>query len=437
MRNSARIMFLIIGLFLLLAPVMRAQAAAPAIDVLTIKGIINTVVADYVKSRVSQAADDGASAVVIQIDTPGGLDTAMRDVVQAILGSSVPVIVYVAPSGARAASAGTYITLAGHVAAMAPNTAIGAATPVALGVGGEVLMSDEMKRKVINDATAYIRGIAQSRGRNVDWAEQAVVQGVSISAQEALDQHVVDMIAPDLKTLISQLDGREVTLLDGRKVTLDTKNATTNLRGLTLGEDLLNTISDPNIAYLLLGLAIIGIIVEVFHPGLIFPGVVGGISLFLALYALGMLPVNWAGVLLIVLAVGLFIAEVLTPGFGALFAGGLISLVIGSLILFKGGGAGPDLRVSLWLIVVVAILMALLFGVVIERVWKAHRRQAATGSEELIGKTAVVRQELDPEGMVFLEGELWDAISDAGKIEPGEEVKINKVEGLKLYVTKK
>ncbi len=435
MRNSARVLFLIIALFLLLAPVMRAQAASPAIDVLTIKGIINMVVADYVKSRINQAAEDGASAVIIQIDTPGGLDTAMRDVVQAILGSSVPVIVYVSPSGARAASAGTYITLAGHVAAMAPNTAIGAATPVALGLGGEVLMSDEMKRKVINDATAYIRSIAQSRGRNVDWAEQAVLQGVSASAQEALDQHVVDMIAPDLKTLISQIDGREVTLLDGRKLTLDTKNATTRDLDMSVGEDFLNTISDPNIAYLLLGLAVIGIMVEVFQPGAIFPGVIGGISLFLALYALGTLSVNWAGVLLIALGVGLFIAEVLTPGFGVLFAGGVVSLVIGSLILFKGGS--PSMRVDPWLIAIVVVVLALLFGVVIQRVWAAHKRQPAAGYEELIGRTAVVRQALDPEGTVFLEGELWTATSQSGRVEVGEEVKISRVDGLRLTVTRK
>ncbi len=435
MRHSVRIMLLIMASFLLLMPVARAQAASPTITVLTIKGTINPVVAEYVKNGISRAIEDGASAVIIQIDTPGGLDSAMRDIVQAILGSNIPVIVYVSPSGARAASAGAYITLAGHVAAMAPNTVIGAATPVAMGTGGEAVMSDEMKKKVINDATAYIRSITQSRGRNVAWAEKAVLEGASISAQEALEQNVVDIIAPDLKTLISQLDGRETTMLDGSKRTLQTKNASTNPQYMGWGEDFLNTIADPNIAYLLLGLAILGITVEVFNPGMIFPGVIGGIGLFLALYALGMLPVNWAGVLLIVLAVGLFIAEVLTPGFGALFAGGMISLVIGSLILFKGGS--PAMGVDPWLIAIVTIVIALLFGVVIQRVWAAHRRQAATGSEELIGKVAVVRKALDSEGLVFLEGELWDAVSESGRIESGEEVKISRVAGLKLFVTRK
>ncbi len=435
MRHSVRIMLLIMAPFLLLMPVARAQAASPTITVLTIKGTINPVVAEYVKNGISRAIEDGASAVIIQIDTPGGLDSAMRDIVQAILGSNIPVIVYVSPSGARAASAGAYITLAGHVAAMAPNTVIGAATPVAMGTGGEAVMSDEMKKKVINDATAYIRSITQSRGRNVAWAEKAVLEGASISAQEALEQNVVDIIAPDLKTLISQLDGRETTMLDGSKRTLQTKNASTNPQYMGWGEDFLNTIADPNIAYLLLGLAILGITVEVFNPGMIFPGVIGGIGLFLALYALGMLPVNWAGVLLIVLAVGLFIAEVLTPGFGALFAGGMISLVIGSLILFKGGS--PAMGVDPWLIAIVTIVIALLFGVVIQRVWAAHRRQAATGSEELIGKVAVVRKALDSEGLVFLEGELWDAVSESGRIESGEEVKISRVAGLKLFVTRK
>ena len=435
MPRVLRILLILIGLLLVVSITVRAQTAGSRIDVLTVKGTINPVLTDYISRGIDQAEETGAHAVIIQMDTPGGLDTAMRDIIQSIINAKVPVVVYVSPAGARAASAGAYITLAAHVAVMAPNTAIGAATPVALGGDGEAQMSEEMKHKIINDAIAYIRDIADSHGRNAEWAEKAVRDGISSPSQEALELNVVDMIAPDLNILITQLNGRQVTLLDGSVVTLNTQGASINYVDMKLVEDFLYTIADPNIAYLLLSLAMLGIMVEIFNPGLIFPGVVGAISLLLAFFSLGVLPVNWAGVLLIALAFGLFIGEVLTTTFGLFTMGGVVALVIGSLILFKGGS--PLFRVDPWLIAIVTIIIAAAFAFVVNRAIHAHRKQASTGREELIGKRAVVKVALDPEGTIFYKGERWAAISDEGRLEPGEEVIITSVDGLTLHVTKK
>ena len=435
MRRIIPVLTILIGLLLATSIVVRAQAASPRIDVLTVKGTINPVLVDYIGRGIDQAEANGASMVIVQMDTPGGLDLAMRDIIQEMVNAKVPVVVYVSPSGARAASAGVFITMAGHVAAMAPNTAIGAAHPVAMGEGGEEQMSEAMGEKVLNDAAAYIRSIAEAHGRNMEWAEQAVRESVSATEKEALELNVIDMVAPDLNGLIAQLDGRQIDLLDGSVVTLNTQDATINYVDMTLREDFLYTIADPNIAFILLSLAMLGITVEIFNPGLIFPGVVGGISLLLAFFSLGMLPVYWAGILLIVLAFGLFIGEILTATFGVFTAGGVVSLVIGSLILFKG--ASPVFQVDPWLIAIVTIIIAALFAFVVSRVIKAHRKQATTGREELVGKTAVVKVALDPEGTVFFKGEHWEAVSDKGRVEPGEEVTITKVEGLRLQVTKK
>ena len=402
---------------------------------LTVKGTINPVLVDYIGRGIERAEESGAQAVIIQMDTPGGLDTAMRDIIQDIVNARIPVVVYVAPAGARAASAGTYITIAAHIAVMAPNTAIGAATPIQLGSGGEAQVSDELKAKIINDAVAYIRDIAKSHGRNADWAEKAVREGVSATSQEALNLNVIDMIAPDLNTLIAQLNGRQVTMLDGRVVTLLTQNAILNYVEMRAIEKFLYAIADPNIAFLLMSIATLGIMIEIFSPGLIFPGVVGAICGILAFYALGQLPVNIAGILLIVLAFGFFIGEALTATFGLFTAGGVTALVIGSLILFQG--ASPVFRVDPWLIAIVTILITGVFAFVINRVIRAHRRQATTGREELIGKKALVKIALNPEGTVFFKGELWTAISDHGRIEPGEEVIITSVDGLTLHVIKK
>ncbi len=435
MPRIARILIILIGLLLAVSIGVRAQTGSSRIDVLTVKGTINPVLTDYISRGIEQAEETGASAVVIQLDTPGGLDTAMRDIIQSIINARVPVVVYVSPAGARAASAGAYITLSAHIAVMAPNTAIGAATPVALGGDGEAQMSEEMKNKIINDAIAYIKDLASRHGRNAEWAEKAVREGVSATSEEALALNVVDMVALDLNSLIAQLNGRTVSLIDGREIVLNTQGATVNYVEMKLIEDFLYTIADPNIAYLLLSLAMLGIMVEIFNPGLIFPGVVGAISLLLAFFSLGVLPVNWAGVLLIALAFGLFIGEVLTTTFGLFTAGGVISLVIGSLILFKG--ASPIFRVDPWLIAAVTIVIAAVFAFVINRAIRAHRKQATTGREELVGKRAVVREALDPEGTIFYKGELWAAISEKDRIDPGEEVIITTVDGLILHVVRK
>ena len=422
----------LLGLLILLPSAVFAQEAGPTIDVLYIKGTINPVLVDYIERGIEQAEGNGAAALIIQMDTPGGLDTTMRDIIQLMDGARIPIVVYI-PPGARAASAGFFITIAADVAAMAPDTAIGAATPVSLGGDGGAGMSEELKSKVLNDAIAYAKAIAQTHGRNVEWAEAAVREAASIPAYEALELNVIDIIATDLDDLISQLDGWQVTMPDGSVVTLQTQGASIKDIKMSAIEDFLFAISDPNIAYILLSLAILGITVEIFNPGLIFPGVVGAIAGLMAFYSLGMLPVNLAGVLLMALAFGLFIAEVFTPTFGLFTAGGVVSLVIGSLILFKGG---PLFQVNPAIIITVAVSIAATLAFIVNRVLAAHRRRATTGREELVDKTVVVRTTLKPEGTIFHEGEIWLAVLDEGQAEAGEEVIITGFEGLKLYVTK-
>ncbi len=435
MLRIIRISLLLLVSLTMTSAIVEAQAVTPTIAVLQAKGVINPVLADYIKRGIDQAEEDGAVVCIIQLDTPGGLDISMRDIVKDIVSARVPVVVYVSPSGARAASAGVFITMAAHVAVMAPNTAIGAASPVSIGPEGEGQMSETMKEKVVNDAAAYIRSIAEAHGRNMEWAEKAVREAVSATEREALELNVIDMVAPDLDTLIPQLDGREVTMLGGAVVTLNTQGATINRILMNWIENFLFAISDPNIAFMLLSLATLGIMAEIFNPGLIFPGVLGAICLLLAFFSLGTLPVNLAGILLIVLALGLFIAEVFTASFGLFTAGGIISLVFGALILFKAGG--PLFQIDPWLIATVTILLASFFAFAITRIIRAHRHQAATGREELMGKTALVKVALDPEGMVFFKGERWTAISEEGRVKPGEEVIITGIDGLILHVTKK
>ena len=356
------------------------------------------------------------------------------DIIQDIVNSRVPVVVYVSPSGARAASAGVFITVAAHVAAMAPNTAIGAASPVLVGPEGEQQISETMEEKILNDAAAYIRSIAEEHGRNMEWAERAVREAVSATEREALELNVIDIVAPNLEALITQLDGRDVTMLGGAVVTLDTLGASVNRIEMNWVEEFLFAITEPNIAFVLLSLATLGLMVEISNPGLIFPGVVGGICLVLAFYSLGNLPVNIAGVLLIVLAFALFVAEIFTPTFGLLTAGGITSLVIGALILFKGG---PLFQVNPWLVGGIAVCLGAVLAFIISRVVSVHRKQASTGREELVGKTALVKVTLDPEGMILYKGERWTARSEEGRMEPGEEVVIDRVDSLRLYVSRK
>jgi membrane-bound serine protease (ClpP class) len=408
------------------------SAANQSIEVLRVEGIIVPAVADYIDRGIEQAETKGSTAVIIQLSTPGGLMDTTQKIVERILNAEVPVVVYVSPAGGWAGSAGTFITLASHVAAMAPASRIGAATPVTM---GEEELSEEMKKKVTEDAAAWIRSIAELRGRNPVDAELAVREGKSYTVTEALENNLIDLEADSLESLISQLNGMTVTLASGEEIVLDTESYTLDMNEMTFIERFLHVISHPNIAYILLTLGSIGIIAEIYNPGAFFPGIIGGISLLLAFYSLGVLDAYWGGILLILLAFGLFIGEVLTTTFGIFTAGGITALVLGSLILFPG--ETPILQVDPWLIATVVITVTALFVFVISRVVRAHRRQAKTGREELVGKTALVKQALEPEGTVFFKGERWTAISEKGRIKPGEEVIITKVDGLILHVTKK
>jgi membrane-bound serine protease (ClpP class) len=423
----------LLGLMLALSTTLGVRAASSTIAIITADGVINPVLADYIARGIEEAEDMNATACIIQLDTPGGLDTAMRDIVQEIVNARIPVVVYVSPSGARAASAGAFITIAAHVAAMAPSTAIGAASPVSISSEGEVEMSETMQEKVMNDAAALIRGLAETHGRNVEWAEKAVREAVSANESEALELNVIDIVAANIDDLISKLDGWEVTLLGGAVVTIETQGAVIQYIDMSWMEKFLFAITDPNIAYVLLSLATLGLFVEISNPGLIVPGVAGGICLILALYSLGNLPVNITGILLVVGAFGLFIAEVFTTTFGLFTAGGITALVLGSLILFKGG---PLFQVNPWLVGTIAFVIAAAIAFVITRVVASHRRQPSTGREELIGKTAVVKAALAPEGMVLYKGERWTAISEEGRIELDEKVVIDRVDSLKLYVSR-
>jgi membrane-bound serine protease (ClpP class) len=408
-----------------------ARADSPKIEILTVNGTIVPVVASYIDRGISRAESEGAVACIIELNTPGGLLNATEDIVQRILNAKVPVIVYVTPRGSWAASAGTFITISAHVAAMAPGTSIGAAHPVSTGEQ----MPEEVSKKVTEYSAAWIRSIAETKGRNAEQAALAVSESKSFTASEALEAGLIDLRADDLESLISQINGRKVTLASGIEVTIDTTGYQLNANQMNPIERFLQVISDPNIAYILLTLATIGLITELSNPGLIFPGVVGGICLFLAFYSLGVLNAYWAGVLLIFLAIGLFVAEVFTQAFGILTAGGIASLVIGSLILFSH--SSPEMEVNRFLIAGVTILIAAFIAFIVGAAVRGQRRRVATGAEGLIGQVAIAKTSLDPKGTVLVDGELWKAEVDTGKVEPGEEVTVTKVEGLKLLVTQR
>jgi membrane-bound serine protease (ClpP class) len=399
-----------------------------AVHVVTIDGEINPVMARYVENAIGAAEDSDAAAVVLRLDTPGGLDSSMRDIVQRIESSRVPVITYVWPPGARAASAGTFITLAGNVAAMAPNTAIGAAHPVG-GTGEDI--EGTLGDKVTNDAAAYITGIAKLRGRNADWAESAVRESISADEQDAVRLHVVDLLAPDLPSLLAAVNGRSVELLTG-PTTLRVANAPIVENNMTLVQRFFLILSDPNIAFILLSVGLAAIAIEMLHPGFILPAVVGSIALLLAFFSLGTLPVNWAGVLLILLAFALFIAELLVSGFGVLGVGGIVSLILGGLLLTST--SNPEFQVSKWLIYGWAAVIGIFFLMVMSTILRMRRMPATTGAQALIGRAAVARSPLEPSGQVFLQGERWLATSENGPVQVGERVIVTGVRGLRLSV---
>ncbi len=415
-------------LYFFLIPLF-AELEAGQVHVITISSAINPIVAEFIITSIKSAEDEGATALVIKLDTPGGLDTAMRDIIKAIEESSVPVITYVSPSGARAASAGCLITLASHVAVMAPATNIGAAHPVSL--GGDKI-DDEMKKKIENDAVAYIKGIAKKHGRNEKWAEKAVRESVSITSEEALELNVIDLIAPDLVTLLDKIDGKKVTVR-GREVILQTKGSEIVHKEMGWRHRFLNALSNPELAYILFMLGFWGILFELYSPGAIFPGVLGGICLILAFMAFQTLPINYAGVMLIILGIILLVLELKVVSYGLLTIAGIISLVLGSIILFES--SLPFYRVSYSLIGAVVLATALFFVFATTLVVKAHMRRSVTGMEGMIGARGRAISRIEKNGKVFVNGEYWDAFSDE-VIEEGAEIIVTRVEGLKLQVRK-
>ncbi len=428
-----------LGLCLVLAVCGIASLAMPAsaaedelVVVIEVEGTIVPVLHQYIERGIERAEQAGATAVIIRLNTPGGLLDSTEKIVASIMNADVPVVTYVSPHGAWAASAGTFITLASHIAAMAPATTIGAAHPVA--GGGQEVPEDQM-RKITEFSARWMGTIAEERGRNVEEAMLAVTESKSFTDGEALAANLIDLRADNLESLLEAIDGREVTLASGRTVVLGTSGATVQTVDMTGFERFLHTLSDPNIAYILLTLATIGLITEITSPGLIFPGVVGGISLILAFYSLGVLDANWGGVALIVLAVGLFIAEYFTTSFGGFTAGGIAALVFGSIILFS---STPGVSVSPGLIIGVAAGATAFSVFVLGAIIRGQRRQKSTGREGMLGKMAIVRSPLEPRGTVLAEGELWTAVVEEEQpVPPGEEVVIVSVDHMQLRVRRK
>jgi len=410
---------------------LAAAPQAPVVVVATIAAPISPVTADYLASTIEQAEEAHATLLVVELDTPGGLDSAMRQMVQAILKASVPVAVYVAPSGARAASAGVLITLASDIAAMAPGTNIGAAHPVNLGGGS---MDNTMSKKVENDAAAYARSLAARSGRNADWAEQSVRESSSLSAKEALDKKVIDLIAPSLSDLLARVDGR-VIRKGGADLVIHTKGAELVRVPMGLRHRILAALADPNIAYILMMIGIYGIYFELASPGAVFPGVVGGISLVLGFYALETLSANYAGFLLILLAVVMFFLELKVPSHGALSIGGIVSMVLGSLMLFRKS-ADPFLRVSWTVLITMVGLSAVFFTAVISLAVRSQIRKPSTGPEGMVGEIGVAVSDFDGGGKIHVVGELWDARCGL-PLRKGDRVIVKSVEGMTLVVDPK
>jgi membrane-bound serine protease (ClpP class) len=401
------------------------------VDLITIDGAIGPITARIIGEVINSAVEDSAEALVVELNTPGGLDESTRLITKKILNAEVPVIVYVAPSGSRAASAGVFITLSAHIAAMAPGTNIGAAHPVS--IGGQI--DSTMQEKVTNDAVAYIKSIANKRGKNPEWAEKAVRQSISVTEYEALKDSVIDLVANNLRELLDQIDGRKVNLPSGEKI-LNTKGAEVKRVEIGWKDKILETISNPTIAYILFTLAMWGLFFELSNPGSILPGVVGGICLILAFFAFQTLPINYAGILLMILAVILFIAEVKVVSHGLLTIGGIISMIFGSLMLINS--PEPYMRVSLVVVLTVVLGTSLFFIFAVGLGIKAQMKKVTTGDKGLIGMIGVARTEIKPEGYVFIHGELWKAECDpqTGGIEKGEKVKVIGIENLMLKVTK-
>ncbi|NLW07081.1 MAG: nodulation protein NfeD [Clostridia bacterium] len=434
MNGSWKKINIILVLITLLSLSVNAASAQPAatIYVLRVEGPIVPVVAEYIQEGIATAEQHDAAAVIIELSTPGGLLTTTQKIVESILNARVPVIVYVSPAGAWAGSAGTFITLAAHVAAMAPGSRIGAAHPVAMGNEGQ--LSETQQQKAAEDAAAWIRSIAELRGRDPASAEATVLESKSYSDSEALQLGLVDLQAADRDELISLLEGRIVSLISGKELKLEVAGKQIRELSMSSIQRLLFSVSEPNIAYLLMTIGTLGLILELYHPGAIFPGVAGGISLLLGLYALGSLNAHFSGILLLLLGLGLMAAEVFVVSHGLLATGGIVSFALGSFLLFSKTNPA-FLKVSIPLIVVTALLLAAAVALLLRAVIRVQRRQAFSGRESVQGKKGLALTDLNPTGTILFEGERWQAES----IEPlpkGATVMITEMEGLKLKVKK-